>query len=85
MAASEDVVDITYLQDTRLSWAGKGLLTWLHSQPAGTRRVIDAQRFSPSLNELETAADELVRLGYVSAVPLNPFVEQQQQVPSALA
>lgn len=80
----DQVVDLSYLQDTRLSWSAKGLLTWLYAQPPGNRRIVDAQRYSPSLNELTAAAEELVRHGYANAVPLNPFVEQQQ-VPSARA
>jgi len=72
MSEIESTIDVTYLQDTRLTWRAKGLLTWLHTQPFGAM-PIDARRYSSSDVELAKAAEELVKCGYLSPVTPNPF------------
>lgn len=55
-------MDVSYLWDPRLSWAAKGLYTWLLSQEQGTP-VEAARKISLSEDELIAALEELRNLG----------------------
>lgn len=56
------MMDISYLKDPRLSWAAKGLYTWLLTQEQGIS--VDAARaVCPNEEELVAALEELQNLG----------------------
>lgn len=55
-------MDVSFLWDPRLSWAAKGLYTWLLSQPQGTP-VQAAREVSANEQELIAALEELRSLG----------------------
>lgn len=57
-------MDLSYLDDPRLSWKAKGLYSWLLTQPPGTPFEA-ANAVSSDESDLIEALEELANLGFV--------------------